>query len=896
LRFIALAAAILPSFISAPVNAQAGEWGLMGGTTTPDAPGVYGTLGVPSALGIPGGRWGAATWTDAGGNLWLFGGRGADSNGQEADLNDLWKFTPSTPLQNSQWTWMGGDSTVVCEPGVLCTGHAGVYGTLGTPAPGNIPGSREGAMTWTDASGDLWLFGGFGLDSVPMPNVMNDLWKFTPANNQWTWMGGNNKGQLLGTGGLGQPGVYGTLGTPAPGNIPGGRSYASTWIDSAGNFWLFGGQGDDAHGQVAHLNDLWKFDPTTGLWAWMAGSDVIDFCGSNNCGQPGIYGTLGTPAAGNTPGGRSRAASWIDNSDDLWLFGGYGFDVKHNSGYGLNDLWKFDPKTGLWVWMSGSSEIPCASDPLNSYLTCTAQPGVYGTLGVPADTNEPPGEIPSAAWVDQQGNLWVFGGLRLDVTGQAWGTVNDLWAFNPSTRQWVWMGGDTAASNCAVILTVPFVVASCDGSPGVFGTQYQAAPGNYPGTRQSAAAWVDKNGGFWLFGGGSGFSLDVSLPWNDLWKYQPSIGTLPAAVPPIFSLKPGTYFSGGPLAISNGMAGSAIYFTTDGTTPTTSSTLYTAPLNLSSSKNLKAVATVPGYAPSSVASAAYTFLPVLAVPAFSPAPGAFSSAQTVSISDSSPNTTVYYTTDGSTPDLTSTRYTGPFAVTSSETINAIAKEDGYAVSNRLSVKGSWMSAVGTATYTINLPPPDFAVGGTAVTVARGAQTGNTSTITVTPAGGFTGKVTLTAVVTSSPAGAVHPPTLSFGATTPVTIAGTNPGNATLTISTTAATSAALHSPASQTRGPLAIGGATLAFLFLLFGIPTQRRKWQKLVGFAVLFVLLAGAFVACGGGGNGGSGGGGGGGGGGTSDPGTTPGDYTITVTAVSGALTHTAAVSLTVK
>jgi hypothetical protein len=52
----------------------------------------------------------------------------------------------------NEWTWMGGSSTVGSNGG-----QPGVYGTLGTPAPGNIPGGREYAMGWTDSSGNFWV-------------------------------------------------------------------------------------------------------------------------------------------------------------------------------------------------------------------------------------------------------------------------------------------------------------------------------------------------------------------------------------------------------------------------------------------------------------------------------------------------------------------------------------------------------------------------------------------------------------------------------------------------------------------------------------------------------------------------------------------------------------------
>ena len=69
-------------------------------------------------------------------------------------------------------------------------------------------------------------------------------------------------------------------------------------------------------------------DAQTSEWTWMGGSSAL----GNNGGQAGVYGALGTHAAGNTPGGRNGAASWTDNSGHLWLFGGWGYDAKGNSG------------------------------------------------------------------------------------------------------------------------------------------------------------------------------------------------------------------------------------------------------------------------------------------------------------------------------------------------------------------------------------------------------------------------------------------------------------------------------------------------------------------------------------------------------------------------------------
>jgi hypothetical protein len=203
-----------------------GEWTWESGADTYDQPGIYGTQGLPSAPNVPGARVGTSGWTDSSGNFWLFGGvgRGYEGESYPADLSDLWKYEPATNM----WTWMGGSSL---------TEQPGVYGTLGVPALGNVPGARYLAASWTDALGNFWLLGGLGLDSNGTGGDLNDLWKYDPAAAMWTWMGGPSS--VCNTEGVSEcPGVYGTQGTPAPDNAPGSQTGAASWTDSCGDLWL----------------------------------------------------------------------------------------------------------------------------------------------------------------------------------------------------------------------------------------------------------------------------------------------------------------------------------------------------------------------------------------------------------------------------------------------------------------------------------------------------------------------------------------------------------------------------------------------------------------------------------------------------------------------------------
>ncbi len=334
---------------------------------------------------------------------------------------------------------------------------------------------------------------------------------------------------------------------------------------------------------------------------------------------------------------------------------------------------------------------------------------------------------------------------------------------------------------------------------------------------------------------------------------------------PTFSPAAGTIPSPQSVSIADSTAGATIYYTTDGSAPTTSSAVYSGAITVSSTETLQAMAIASGDTASAVASATYTLSPPAATPVFTPGTGTYSSPQTVTLTDSTPGATIYYTTDGSAPTTSSTVYKNPIAVSSTETLSAIASASNYSA-----------SAVAAAVYTV---PPNFSVTGTAVTVVPGASSGNTSTITLTPWGGFTGVVNLSC--TLSPAAANDPATCSIPAS--VTISGSTAQTVVLTVNTTSATSL-LSQPE---RFFWKFTGRNVLACLLIVGIPAlRRRRWTTSLTLMLTVCIVAGALGCTGSGSGGGQGG----------NPGTTAGTYVVSVTATSGAITQVGTVSLTVQ
>jgi gliding motility-associated-like protein len=430
---------VLVFFTVCSAWAQAPGWTFLKGHDQLPYYGTYGTQGVAAAGNTPGARLQAVTW-ESNGLLYLFGGTGYDASGSNGKLNDLWAYDPGT----SNWTWLKGSSTV---------NQSGTYGTKGVADANNTPGARYSAVTW-ESEGKLYLFGGYGSGQ----GWLNDLWAYDPATKNWTWLKGSST--------VNQSGTYGAKGVAAAGNTPGGRDGAVTW-ESEGKLYLFGGYGSGS----GWLNDLWAYDLATSEWTWLKGS--------SNLNQYGTYGTQGTAAGSNIPGGREDAVTW-ESGGLLYLFGGSGYAASTIGR--INDLWAYDPASNNWTWLEGSSAVN--------------QSGTYGTQGVAAVGNTPGARQMAVTW-ESGGLLYLFGGDGYAASSS--GNLNDLWAYDPATSEWTWLKGSSTVNQF-----------------GTYGTKGVAAADNIPGGRKFAVTW-ESEGRLYLFGG-YGYGVNGDLGYRgDLW-------------------------------------------------------------------------------------------------------------------------------------------------------------------------------------------------------------------------------------------------------------------------------------------------------------------------------------------------------------------------------------------
>ncbi len=390
---------------------------------------VYGTMGIAAPGNKPGETYATPRWNDAQGNIWIFSGAGP------AILNNnIWKYNTGT----NTWTWIRGNGN---SNGTINYGVQGVPSTLNDPGGCQLQGT-----TWTDLNGDLWLLGG------AVSTGGNDcLWRYTISTNEWTWMNGSQTGFSA---------VFGTLNVPSVTNSPGFMNeHTVTWTDASGNLWLLCGPFTSA---------AWMYNMSIHQWVWKGGPNTY---------SPPVYGTKGVAAASNTPGARYCYGSWLDAAGNCYFYGGLnGASLSGTDTY--NDLWKYDPVTNLFTWVSGNN-VPNTN-------------GNYGTKCIPSVNNYPSARYENRAVTkDHCGNFWMFSG----VGGSVGNNANDLWKYKPSTNEWTWVSGSQSLNS------------------GSYGTLGIPSASNIPPTIFGGVAGFNK---------GLIFGLGLAVPGsNALWRYDP---------------------------------------------------------------------------------------------------------------------------------------------------------------------------------------------------------------------------------------------------------------------------------------------------------------------------------------------------------------------------------------
>ncbi len=171
---------------------------------------------------------------------------------------------------------------------------------------------------------------------------------------------------------------------------------------------------------------------------------------------------------------------------------------------------------------------------------------------------------------------------------------------------------------------------------------------------------------------------------------------------PTLTLAAGSYTTDQATTVANTTPGAELHYTTDGSVPTQADQSIPSGTSLAVDRTmiLSVRAWKDGMPPSDVVSATYTMN--IATPAVSPSGGTYTQPQTVTVSTTTPNVTLRYTTDGSTPTESSAIYTVPLYFPTTTTLKVIGFRDGWNNSSQRS-----------ATYKMNfgtLPPPDIAPG------------------------------------------------------------------------------------------------------------------------------------------------------------------------------------------
>ncbi|MBN1895488.1 chitobiase/beta-hexosaminidase C-terminal domain-containing protein [bacterium] len=172
---------------------------------------------------------------------------------------------------------------------------------------------------------------------------------------------------------------------------------------------------------------------------------------------------------------------------------------------------------------------------------------------------------------------------------------------------------------------------------------------------------------------------------------------------PTFNPAPGLYTSPQLINISCSVSDAIIHYTINGSDPTTSDPTFSTPVPVSADLMLKARAFKTDWNPSLVATGEYRLTGKVATPSFEPAPGTFSTTQSISIKCTTPGATIYYTINGDDPSASDSVFSSKISLDSTAVLKAKAYKAEWDPSDV--ALGSYIIARNTVTTPSFDPPP-----------------------------------------------------------------------------------------------------------------------------------------------------------------------------------------------
>jgi Chitobiase/beta-hexosaminidase C-terminal domain len=363
--------------------------------------------------------------------------------------------------------------------------------------------------------------------------------------------------------------------------------------------------------------------------------------------QTGIFATetVGNGGAGVWQSGRPPV---VDSAGYVYVFTGNGYTTGYDGVHNFSEsVLKLNPANGLsladwftpsnWLALDNADNDLASSGPLlvpgTSLLVGGGKAGVLYLLNTNPNTGGLGHETPTDTGAIQEIAISQMRGgpvywQRSVANG---GPLLYTWGVNDAVKAFPFNGSTFA--------TTPSATGSVNEAyPG--GILTLSANGSTPGSGVVWATVSTSGNAFNVVTPGALYAFDAgnvaTQLWNSNMRPADSLGNFGKLVPPLvangrvyvatasqqvvvyglisppaatptFSPVPGTYSSAQSVALSDATAGASIYYTTNGTTPTTGSTLYNPsnPIPVSSSMTIEAIAAASGYANSAVASGAY---------------------------------------------------------------------------------------------------------------------------------------------------------------------------------------------------------------------------------------------------------------------------------------------------